>query len=66
MPSWFGGDSSQAQNYEQLQSGNVSHQADTAHELIAGAASYEAAKAYEKHCSENGKPTSHAEAKELL
>ena len=26
----------------------------------------QAAKSYEKHCAENGKPTSHAAAKELL
>jgi hypothetical protein len=36
------------------------------HELIAAAASYEAAKAYEKHCEVNGKPDSHAKAKEIL
>ena len=27
---------------------------------------FQAAKAYEKHCAENGKPVSHAKAKELL
>ncbi|KAJ7908386.1 hypothetical protein B0H13DRAFT_2185109 [Mycena leptocephala] len=42
------------------------HKAKTSHELIAAAASFEAAKAYEKHCEENGKPASHALAKELL
>ncbi|KAI5998753.1 hypothetical protein EDD15DRAFT_2241525 [Pisolithus albus] len=45
---------------------NSPHKASLSHELIAGAASYEAAKAYEKHVAENGQPTSHAEAKEIL
>ncbi|KAH9844327.1 uncharacterized protein C8Q71DRAFT_732144 [Rhodofomes roseus] len=45
---------------------NAPHKAELSHELIAAAASYEAAKAYEKHVSANGKPASHAEAKELL
>ena len=36
------------------------HKATISHELIAGAAAYEAAKAYEKHCAENGKPSNHA------
>ncbi|KAF7330550.1 hypothetical protein MVEN_02494700 [Mycena venus] len=35
-------------------------------ELLAGAASFVAAREYEKHCEKNGKPQSHAEAKELL
>lgn len=30
------------------------------------AASYEAAKAWEKHCEQNGKPDSHAKAKEFM
>ncbi|KAF8549091.1 hypothetical protein OG21DRAFT_1488838 [Imleria badia] len=42
------------------------HQASLSHELIAGAAAFEAAKAYENHCEENGKPASHALAKEIL
>ncbi|KAF8968592.1 putative phosphoglycerate mutase family protein [Flammula alnicola] len=61
---WFSDDSDQAQAYGQVQSGE--NQASWSHELIAGAASYEAAKAYEKHCDENGQPASHQEAKELL
>jgi len=35
-------------------------------ELIAAAASYEAAKAWEKHEANHGKPSSHEKAKELL
>ncbi|KAI5480708.1 hypothetical protein MNV49_007635 [Pseudohyphozyma bogoriensis] len=38
----------------------------TRHELVASAAVYEAAKAYERHCDRNGRPASHAEAKDLL
>ncbi|KAJ7752609.1 hypothetical protein B0H16DRAFT_1545921 [Mycena metata] len=61
---WFSSDSDQAQAYEQVT--NAPHKAALSHELIAAAASYEAAKAYEKHCAENGQPESHAKAKELL
>ncbi|KAJ7773260.1 hypothetical protein B0H16DRAFT_143319 [Mycena metata] len=62
---FFGGDSSEAQAYDQFSSGNV-HKSDISHELLAGAASFAAAREYEKHCEKNGKPASHAEAKELL
>ncbi|KAF9240219.1 hypothetical protein BU15DRAFT_74136 [Melanogaster broomeanus] len=43
---------------------NAPHQAKLSHELIAPAASYEATKAYEEHQEKNGKPASHAKAKE--
>ncbi|KAI9932634.1 hypothetical protein ASPWEDRAFT_33535 [Aspergillus wentii DTO 134E9] len=62
---WFSDDSEQAQAYNQYQSAEP-HEASLSHELIAGAASFEAAKAYENHVAENGKPDSHATAKELL
>ncbi|KAF7352733.1 Mitochondrial carrier protein [Mycena venus] len=42
------------------------HKAALSHELIAAAAAYEAAKKYEEHCAANGKPDSHAKAKELM
>jgi hypothetical protein len=42
------------------------NKAELSHEVISGAAAYEAMKAYEKHCEQNGKPQSHAEAKEIL
>ncbi|KAJ7908293.1 hypothetical protein B0H13DRAFT_2016971 [Mycena leptocephala] len=42
------------------------HKAKFTHELMAAAASYEAAKKYEEHCAANGKPDSHAKAKELM
>ncbi|CAK5271190.1 unnamed protein product [Mycena citricolor] len=51
-------------SYAQVE--NAPHEASFSHELIAGAAAFEAAKAYEKHCAENGKPDSHATAKELI
>ncbi|KUL83239.1 hypothetical protein ZTR_10481 [Talaromyces verruculosus] len=57
-------DSEQANTYQQYQ--NTEHEASFTHELIAGAASYEAAKAYEKHCEENGQPESHEKAKEIM
>ncbi|KAJ7707723.1 cipC protein [Mycena rosella] len=62
---FFGSDSSEADAYNQISSGKV-HKADMSHELLAGAASFAAAHEYEKHCEANGKPQSHAEAKELL
>ncbi|KDQ54515.1 hypothetical protein JAAARDRAFT_160537 [Jaapia argillacea MUCL 33604] len=61
---WFTSNSQEAQAYEQVNSSP--HKSHLSHELIAAAASYEAAKAYENHCQKNGKPASHAEAKELL
>ncbi|KAF9167548.1 hypothetical protein BGX21_000077 [Mortierella sp. AD011] len=61
---WFDSDSDQASAYNQVQ--NAPHKAELSHELIAAAASYEAAKAYEKHVEKNGKPDSHAKAKEIL
>ncbi|PVH76726.1 hypothetical protein DL98DRAFT_517711 [Cadophora sp. DSE1049] len=63
---WFGGDSNEAQAFDQYQNTPDEHKAKISHELIGGAAAYEAAKAYEQHCAQNGKPASHAEAKEIL
>ncbi|KAJ7065715.1 hypothetical protein C8F01DRAFT_1126462 [Mycena amicta] len=57
-------ESDEAKAYEEVT--NAPHKAALSHELIAAAASYEAAKAYEKHVAANGKPDSHAKAKELL
>ncbi|THG97416.1 hypothetical protein EW145_g7621 [Phellinidium pouzarii] len=42
------------------------HKAKVSHELLGGAAAFEAAKAWEDHCAANGKPESHAKAKEFL
>ncbi|KAJ7148607.1 hypothetical protein C8R46DRAFT_1044681 [Mycena filopes] len=61
---FFSQDSNEANAYNQLE-GNK-HQSDISHQLLAGAASFAAAREYEKHCEKNGKPQSHAEAKELL
>ncbi|KAF7365753.1 1 concanamycin induced protein c [Mycena venus] len=64
---WFSGNSDEAQAYDQVKNAETDeHKAKLSHELIAAAASYEAAKAYEKHCEENGKPDSHAKAKEIF
>ncbi|KAF5363512.1 hypothetical protein D9756_000975 [Leucocoprinus leucothites] len=59
---WFSDDSEVAQAYDQYNN----TEAHLSHELIAGAASYEAAKAYEEHVEVNGKPQSHAQAKEIF
>ncbi|CAO3639736.1 unnamed protein product [Cunninghamella blakesleeana] len=54
-------------SYEQVRSAETEeHKAKLSHELIAGAAAYEAIKAYNEHCEKNGKPASHAKAKEIL
>ncbi|KAE9371887.1 hypothetical protein N431DRAFT_410969 [Stipitochalara longipes BDJ] len=59
---WFDDDSSQAQAAQQVQERGAS----ISHELLASAAAFAAAKAYENHVAENGKPSSHEFAKELL
>ncbi|KAH8118278.1 putative phosphoglycerate mutase family protein [Phellopilus nigrolimitatus] len=66
---WFDKDSDQGQAYDQYNAastGSSEHKASLTHEILGGAAAYEAAKAYEKHVAKNGKPSSHAEAKELF
>ncbi|EKM56887.1 uncharacterized protein PHACADRAFT_254254 [Phanerochaete carnosa HHB-10118-sp] len=62
--SWFSEDSEQAVSYQTVT--EKPHEASWSHELIAGAAAFEAAKAYENHCAENGRPDDHSTAKELL
>jgi len=52
--------------WEQVNNVAPGHKAELSHELIGAAASYEAVKAYEKHVAANGKPDSHAKAKEFL
>ncbi|RUS20869.1 hypothetical protein BC937DRAFT_94163 [Endogone sp. FLAS-F59071] len=54
---------SQAQYDEVI---NAPHKATLSHELLGGAAAFEAVKAYEDHQAKNGKPDSHALAKELF
>ncbi|KAI9508866.1 hypothetical protein F5148DRAFT_963608, partial [Russula earlei] len=61
---WFDDDHEYAQAHDQVAS--APHKAELSHELIAGAASFAAAKAYEDHAAKNGKPDSHAKAKELI
>ncbi|GJE86704.1 DUF3759 domain-containing protein [Phanerochaete sordida] len=62
--SWFSEESEQATYYQTVT--EKPHEASWSHELIAGAAAFEAAKAYENHCAENGRPDDHSTAKELL
>ncbi|KAJ7228594.1 hypothetical protein GGX14DRAFT_613755 [Mycena pura] len=53
--------------YEQVVNAETpEHKAKLSHEVLAAAAAYEAAKKYEEHCAANGKPDSHAKAKELI
>ncbi|KAJ7752613.1 hypothetical protein B0H16DRAFT_1418950 [Mycena metata] len=61
---WFSDDSAQSTAYDEVNA--APHKAELSHELIGAAAAYEAAKAYEDHCAANGKPDSHAKAKEIL
>ncbi|PYH29895.1 DUF3759 domain-containing protein [Aspergillus neoniger CBS 115656] len=69
---WFSDDSEQAQAAQEFSEFNPQgevteeHKAKFSHELIGGAAAYEAMKAYEEHQEKNGKPDSHAQAKEIL
>jgi len=68
---WFGNDDSdQGQAYDQYNqyanSDQPEHKAKISHELISGAAAFEATKAWEDHQAANGKPVSHALAKEAL
>lgn len=54
--------------FEQVEnfSGQEEHKAKMSHELIGAAAAFEAAKAYQDHERKEGKPASHALAKELF
>jgi len=64
---WFDNGSDEHGAYNQVQGANSEeHKAKLSHEVIGGAAAYEAMKAYENHVASNGKPDSHAKAKELL
>ncbi|KAF8697214.1 hypothetical protein AX14_001427 [Amanita brunnescens Koide BX004] len=62
--SLFHHDSKQAEAHAEVT--GSSHKAKLSHELIAGAVAYGAGKLYERHVQANGKPDSHAKAKELL
>ncbi|KAF8729789.1 hypothetical protein AX14_006038 [Amanita brunnescens Koide BX004] len=42
------------------------HKLDLTHGLIAAAAAYEGAKAYQDHLAKHGKPSSHAEVKNII
>ncbi|KAK2462523.1 hypothetical protein APHAL10511_005493 [Amanita phalloides] len=51
--------------YSQVTGTTKEHKASLTHEALSGAVAYQAAKAYEEHLAKNGKPTSHAKAKEI-
>lgn len=55
---------SSQENYEKVQSGN--HEATLSHELVGSAAAFAGMKAFEAKQRKDGKPVSHAMAKELL
>jgi len=61
---WLGDDHKGTQSHNDDQAA-PKHEAHATHEMLGGAAAFEATKAYEKHCAANGKPASHAKAKEL-
>lgn len=51
---------------DQVYEGSEQHKASWTHELLGGAAAFEAMKLYEDQQAKNGKPDSHALAKEIL
>lgn len=55
---------SSQENYEKVESGN--HEATLSHELVGSAAAFAGMKAFEAKQRKEGKPVSHAMAKELL
>ncbi|KAI0297671.1 hypothetical protein BC826DRAFT_1000616 [Russula brevipes] len=64
---WFGDDHPVTEAYNTCNdTPSHEHKAKFSHELIAGAAAFEAAKAYQDHEARNGKPSSHAKAKEIF
>ncbi|KAI8060493.1 hypothetical protein BC940DRAFT_311921 [Gongronella butleri] len=54
------------QQHEEVTNASHEHKGSLTHEAIAGAAAYEALKAYNEHLEREGKPVSHAKAKEIL
>ncbi|KAF8548887.1 hypothetical protein OG21DRAFT_665798 [Imleria badia] len=42
------------------------HHGNLTHDALGGHLAYEVTKAYEAHCAKNGKPDSHAKAKEVI
>lgn len=62
----FGWDDAQKGHQEVYGSGGYDNQAKFSHELIAGGAAFEGMKLFEDRQRKEGKPVSHAFAKELL
>ncbi|KAK1927939.1 hypothetical protein DB88DRAFT_479850 [Papiliotrema laurentii] len=63
---FFNNDASGRDQVYNVDPGNEQHKSKLSHELIGGAAGFEAMKAYEDHLRREGKPPSHAMAKELI
>ncbi|KAB8201497.1 hypothetical protein BDV34DRAFT_229258 [Aspergillus parasiticus] len=61
---WFGDDHENAQHHKEV-TDTEGHKGHWSHQVIGGAAAYEAMKAYNDHEAKNGKPQSHAQAKEV-
>lgn len=62
---WYPDDHEHTEAYNKYHA-TPKHEAHLSHELIAGAAAYEAAKSYQNHVAQNGKPVSHAKAKAVI
>ncbi|KIW99375.1 uncharacterized protein Z518_11363 [Rhinocladiella mackenziei CBS 650.93] len=62
----FGWDEGRDAHQQVYGSGGHNNQAKFSHELIAGGAAFEGMKLFEDHQRQEGKPVSHAFAKELL
>lgn len=63
---FFSDDSEQAYTYDEYVKLDVYHEASVTHDLLGGAVAYEYGKAYADHVGENGKPDSHAKAREIV
>ncbi|OCF33240.1 hypothetical protein I317_03697 [Kwoniella heveanensis CBS 569] len=63
---FFNNDDSGRNEVYNIDPDNENHKSKLSHELIGGAAGFEAMKAYEDRCAREGKPQSHARAKEIL
>ncbi|KAI0297662.1 hypothetical protein BC826DRAFT_1000544 [Russula brevipes] len=64
---WFGDDHPVTEAHKTCNdTPSHEHKAKLSHELVGGAAAFEAAKAYRDHEAKNGKPPSHAKAKEIF
>ncbi|KAK4698647.1 hypothetical protein P7C70_g7626, partial [Phenoliferia sp. Uapishka_3] len=63
---FFSSDSDQAQSYQDVYQGDDQNKSSWTHEAVGGAAAFEAARIYEQRCASEGKPQTHALAKEMI